>query len=205
MKDLWIHVGSSVTAFGQDFSAGQIPMACLWPVSTSWQREHIEKITPQKNKLLNQQLATSFWTLIKRLNFWAFQSISWCSTGCCGIKENNQDCCISRSEWLKDLKTGRAEFRRQTSNLIGSPPLQVYHYNCNLPEWLKVLLLYLAEYMKYYSHGISVWGYLFFPSPPTIAAAPHGAPLVPQSTGTIKVFIDPEKKKTCGTETFWTC
>lgn len=43
-------------------------------------------------------------------------------------------------------------------------------------------------------------GYLFFL--PTIPAIPRGTPSVLQSAGTIKVFIDPEEKKTCGTETF---
>lgn len=45
-------------------------------------------------------------------------------------------------------------------------------------------------------------GYLFFLPTPTIPAIPRGTPSVPQSAGTIKVFIDPEGKKTCGTETF---
>lgn len=39
-------------------------------------------------------------------------------------------------------------------------------------------------------------GYLFFL--PTIPAIPRGTPSVPQSAGTIKVFIDPEEKKHVG-------
>lgn len=64
------------------------------------------------------------------------------------------------------------------------------------------MLLYLAESMKYFNLGVSYLGYLSFLQPPTITAIPRGAPSAPQSAGTIKVFIDPEKKKTYGTETF---
>lgn len=92
-----------------------------------------------------------------------------------------------------NLKTGLAEFRRQTS--LARLPCEFIIYKCIVSKLLKVFLLCLAENIKYYSQGIS---YLFLLPHPANVAIPHGAALVPQSAGTIKVFIDPEEKKHVG-------
>lgn len=74
MKDLWIHLGSSLSGFGQDLVQDKFQRRVCGPLVLVYNGNTSKKNKPVAAEsgllmLTHQALATSFWTLIKRLHF----------------------------------------------------------------------------------------------------------------------------------------